>query len=162
MPLKIVRRRSAIHGNGVFATAPIKKGEAVVQYKGTLITHKEADKTRSADTDTGHTFLFTLNDTYIIDANVKGNVARWINQSCEPNCIPYVHEHPSGDPRKDKVIIEALRPIKVGEEISYDYGLVFDEPYTKKLLKTWTCRCGSPKCRGTMLKPKAEALAALR
>ncbi|MEO8590027.1 MAG: SET domain-containing protein-lysine N-methyltransferase [Flavobacteriales bacterium] len=161
MPLKITRRRSAIHGNGVFATEAIKKGEPVVQYKGKLITHAEADAQRHADVDTGHTFLFTLNEHWIIDANEGGNVARWINQSCEPNCIPYVHEHPSGDPRKDKVIIEALRAIKPGEEITYDYGLVFDEVYTKKLLQTWACRCGSPKCRGTMLKPKEEAMAEL-
>ena len=162
MPLKIARRRSAIHGNGVFATAPIKKGEPVVEYKGKLITHAEADDQLHADVSTGHTFLFTLNDEWIVDANVGGNVARWINQSCEPNCVPYVHEHPGGDRRKDKVIIEALRAIKPGEEITYDYGLIFDEEYTDELLNTWACRCGSPKCRGTMVKPKEEALAELR
>jgi len=161
MPLKIARRRSAIHGNGVFATGPITKGEPVVEYKGKLITHQEADDQRHADVTTGHTFLFTLNDHWIVDANQGGNVARWINQSCDPNCEVFIHEDPGGDPRKDKVIIEALRPIKPQEEITYDYGLVFDEEYTDELLRTWACRCGSRKCRGTMLKPKEEALAEL-
>lgn len=162
MPLKIARRRSAIHGNGVFATAPIKKGEHIVEYKGKLITHAEADAQREGDVDTGHTFLFTLNDHYIIDANRNGNVARWINQSCAPNCDVFTHEHESGDPRKDQVIIEAIRDIEPGEEITYDYGLVFEElDYTPELLNTWACRCGSRNCRGTMLKPKEEALAEL-
>jgi SET domain-containing protein len=86
MPAKISTRRSAIHGNGVFAIAPIKKGERLIQYKGRLRTHKEVDRIYADDVDTGHTFLFTLNDTYVIDANVDGNAARWINHSCDPNC----------------------------------------------------------------------------
>jgi len=154
--MKIKRRRSAIHGNGVFATANIRKGEEIVEYKGKLITHDEADAMHYGDINTGHTFLFTLNDEWIVDANVRGNIAKWINCSCEPNSIAYVHEHDGGDRRKDKVIIEALRTIKAGEEITYDYGFEFDVPYTKSLLQTWACRCGSPKCRGTMLKGKGK------
>ncbi len=154
MALKIVRRRSPIHGNGVFAKELIRKGEPIVEYKGKLITHEEADKNHHADIDTGHTFLFTLNDHYIIDAEQGGNIARWINSSCEPNSIAFVHEHDSGDPRKEKVIIEALRTIRPGEEITYDYGFEFDVPYTKRLLKIWACHCGRSSCRGTMLKPK--------
>jgi SET domain-containing protein len=74
-PLKIVRRRSKIHGNGVFAVAPIRKGEHIVEYKGRLITHDQADEQYHGDVASGHTFLFTLNDQWILDANVKGNVA---------------------------------------------------------------------------------------
>lgn len=155
-PLKIVRRRSKIHGNGVFAIAPIRKGEHIVEYKGRLITHDQADEQYHGDVASGHTFLFTLNDQWILDANVKGNVARWINTSCEPNAIAFVHEEKkkNPDPKNDKVIIEALRTILPGEEIFYDYGFEFDLPYTKELLKTWACRCGSKKCRGTMLSGK--------
>ncbi|MFN6115237.1 MAG: SET domain-containing protein [Flavobacteriales bacterium] len=155
-PLKIVRRRSKIHGNGVFAVAPIRKGEHIVEYKGRLITHDQADEQYHGDVASGHTFLFTLNDQWILDANVKGNVARWINTSCEPNAIAFVHEEKmkNPDPKNDRVIIEALRSIEPGEEIFYDYGFEFDLPYTKELLKTWACRCGSKKCRGTMLSGK--------
>jgi SET domain-containing protein len=156
MALKIERRRSPIHGNGVFATETIRKGEQIVEYKGRLISHQEADANHHGDINTGHTFLFTLNDDYIIDASRGGNLAKWINCSCEPNSVAFVHEDESGDPRKEKVIIEALRAIKPGEEITYDYGFEFDVPYTKKLLKTWACHCGKPGCRGTMLKPKSR------
>lgn len=151
--LKIAKRRSPIHGNGVIATANIRKGEPIVEYKGRVISHDEADNAYGGEIGTGHTFLFTLNDEWIVDANVRGNVARWINTGCEPNAIAFIHsedkKHP--DPKKDRVIIEALRTIKAGEEVTYDYGFEFDVPYTKALLRTWACRCGSPKCRGTMI-----------
>lgn len=152
MASKIARKTSRIHGNGVFATAKIKKGEPIVEYKGRIITHAEADAEHHGDLLTGHTFLFTLNEDWIIDANRGGNIAKWINHSCEPNAIAFVHGHESEDLRKDKVIIEALRDIAPGEEVTYDYGFEFDVPYTKALKKIWACRCGSPKCTGTMLK----------
>lgn len=154
--LKIARRRSKIHGNGVFATAPIRKGEYLVEYKGKLRTHEEADAAYEGEFDTGHTFLFTLNKHWVVDANVQGNVARWINTGCEPNAVAFVHSEnkKKPDPKKDRVIIEALRTIKPGEEIIYDYSLGFDMPYTLELLRTWACHCGAPKCRGTMLRGK--------
>jgi SET domain-containing protein len=111
MSSKIVQRNSKIHGQGVFATAPIKKGEDVIEYKGKLRTHEEVDEEYGGK-DTGHTFLFILNDTYVIDANIGGNVARWLNHGCAPNCQAFVVEDESGDPRKDKVVIEAIRNIR--------------------------------------------------
>jgi uncharacterized protein len=154
MPRRIVARRSPIHGNGVFAVEPIKKGEEIIQYKGTLMTHDEADEMYGDGGETGHTFLFTLNDDYIIDANRKGNVARWINHSCNPNCEALVEENENGNSRKDKVIIQARRNIKPGEELTYDYGIVLEVPHTARLKKLWKCLCGSPKCTGTLLKSK--------
>jgi uncharacterized protein len=154
MSSRIVARRSPIHGNGVFAVAPIKKGEEIIEYKGTLMTHDEADEMYGDGGETGHTFLFTLNDEYILDANRKGNVARWINHSCSPNCAAFVIENEKGDLRKDKVVIEAKRNIKAGEELTYDYGIVLEVPHTARLKKKWACLCGSPKCTGTLLKPK--------
>jgi len=152
---RFIARRSPIHGNGVFATAPIAKGEHVIEYKGRIRTHEEADEIYADDGESGHTFLFTLNDDYIIDANEKGNSARWINHSCAPNCRALVEESESGDPRKDKVLIEAIRNINPGEELTYNYGIVLDLPYTKRLKKLWQCLCGSPKCTGTLLQPKS-------
>lgn len=157
MPKKIERRNSPIHGSGVFAKASIGQGEPIVQYKGKLISHAEADRKYHGDIDSGHTFLFSLNEKWIVNANEKGNIARWINHSCAPNAIAYVHEHKSGKPKKDKVIIEALREITKGEEITYDYGFEFDVPYTKKLLSAWACRCGASNCTGSMLKTKRKA-----
>ncbi|TWG90416.1 hypothetical protein L599_003200000160 [Luteimonas sp. J16] len=151
---KIEARKSPIHGNGVFAIAPIRKGERIVQYKGKLRTHEEVDEEYGDEDEDGHTFLFTLNDEYVIDANIRGNVARWINHSCEPNCESEIEEDPKGRSEKDKVFIVALRDIRPGEELTYNYGIVLDEPHTAKLKKLWACRCGSKKCTGTMLQPK--------
>ncbi len=157
MTRRIAARRSPIHGNGVFATAAIAKGEEIIQYKGKLLTHDEADELYGDGGETGHTFLFTLNDDYIIDANQQGNSARWINHSCAPNCRALVEEDANGNPRKDKVVIETIRAIKPGEELTYDYGIVLEAPHTPRLKKLWRCLCGSPKCTGTLLKPKRKA-----
>lgn len=157
MARKIERRNSTIHGNGVFAKLHIKKGEELVEYKGDLISYAKADAKYHGDLMTGHTFLFSLNEKWIINGNKNGNIARWINHSCAPNAIAFVHEHKSGKLKKDRVIIEALRDIEPGEEITYDYGFEFDVPYTKELKTIWACRCGAPNCTGTMLKPKKRS-----
>ena len=151
---KIEARVSPIHGNGVFATADIAKGERVIRYKGALRSHDEVDEEYGDIDEDGHTFLFTLNDDYVIDANVKANIARWINHSCDPNCEAVVEEDDKGRPHKDKVFIEAIRDIKAGEELTYNYGIVLEERHTPKLKKLWGCRCGAPNCTGTMLQPK--------
>ena len=160
MPRKIEARQSDIHGNGVFAIAPIKKGEQVVEYKGKRRTHAEVDKDDTGDVESGHTFLFTLNDDYVIDANHKGNKARWINHSCDPNCEAVIDEHEGKNRKKDRVLIEAIRNIKPGEELTYNYGITLDEPHTARLKKIWECKCGSKKCTGTMLQPKGKEKAA--
>ena len=154
MPRKIVARKSPIHGNGVFAVAPIRKGERVIEYKGRRRTHEEVDNDVGGDVDSGHTFLFTLNDDWVIDASYEGNDARWINHSCDPNCEALIEEDEGGDSRKDRVFIEAIRDIRPGEELSYNYGITLAERHTPRLKKIWACLCGSPKCTGTMLQPK--------
>ena len=157
MTRTIIARRSPIHGTGVFAARKIKAGDDVVQYEGRLITHAYADKHYGDGGETGHTFLFTLNDRYIIDANVGGTDARWINHSCDPNCQAVLYEDDKGRKKKDRVVIEALRDIARGEELTYDYGITLEVRQTPRLKKIWECRCGSPKCTGTMLKSKRRA-----
>ena len=152
----ISARRSGIHGKGVFALQDIPKGTTLCEYIGKQLTHAEADAKYAGNVGTGHTFLFTLNDDYIIDANQGGGVARWINHSCKPNAKAWVIEHESGDPKKDRVMIEAKRDIKKGEEITYNYGIVLDLPYTKELKALWPCHCGAKNCTGTLLQPKEE------
>lgn len=158
MTRRIAARRSPIHGNGVFATAPIKAGDEVVEYKGDRITHAQADKKYGDGGETGHTFLFTLNERFIVDGNSNGNTARWINHGCNPNCQAVIEEAVDGKPsKKDRVLIEAIRDIAPGEELTYDYGITLDMPHTARLKKVWSCLCGSPNCIGTMLKPKRKA-----
>jgi SET domain-containing protein len=144
--LKIAVRNSPIHGRGVYATADIAKGERVMEYRGEIISWKAADERPPSDpNDPHHTFLFSLSDgKRVIDASQKGNDARWINHSCDPNCE--TEETGSG-----RVFIEALRDIGAGEELNYDYCLIIDEKLTKTLKQQYACRCGAAKCRGTML-----------
>lgn len=154
MPARIVTRRSAIHGNGMFAAADIPAGTRLIQYKGKLLTQAESDELYGDGADTGHTFLFSLNDDYVIDANQQGNSARWINHGCAPNCEAVVDEDADGDRRRDRVFIESIRDIRKGEELTYNYGIVLGVPHTRAMKRIWACRCGAPKCTGTMLQPR--------
>jgi SET domain-containing protein len=154
MSSKFEVRRSKIHGSGVFAAKNIKKGEFIIGYKGLLRSHQEVDAAYDGEDETGHTFLFTLNEDYVLDANIKGNEARWINHSCDPNCDSEHIDAEDGDNSKDRIEIKAIRDIKAGEELSYNYGIRLVERHTPKLKKLWACLCGSQKCTGTMLQPK--------
>jgi uncharacterized protein len=145
---RIQVRRSGVHGRGVFALKPIARGETIIEYTGEVITWKEALRRHPHDpSDPNHTFYFHIDDGRVIDAKVGGNAARWINHACEPNCE-------ADETDKGRVFIKALRALRPGEELFYDYGLIIDEPYTPKLKKQFECRCGSPRCRRTMLAPK--------
>lgn len=143
-------RKSGIHGRGVFALRRIRKGETILRYRGDLVTHEEIDRNFDGN-DNGHTFLFTLNEHYVIDGTHRGNSARWINHSCRPNCEAFQVESASKNPRRDQIVIDALRDIAPGEELTYDYHIDPAEPITKRLLALWACRCGAPRCRGTLL-----------
>jgi SET domain-containing protein len=162
MPKRIAARRSPIHGNGVFALIDIPAHTELIEYQGKRLTHAQADRLYSNTSDSGHTFLFTLNDKYVIDANSEGNIARWINHSCKPNCRALMEEDEGGNPRKDRVVIETLRPLRAGEELTYDYGIVLEERLTPRLKAIWECRCGTPRCTGTLLKPKRKPKAAAK
>ena len=141
-------RNSPIHGRGVFATRTIPKGMDIVEYRGRRISVDEADNLPDSDPrNPFHTFLFELNDGRVIDAGVRGNAARWINHSCQPNCVPYEDD-------EGHVFIEAKRVIRAGEELSYDYRLNVPGRRSARMLANYACRCGAPRCRGSMLDPK--------
>ena len=144
---RIQTRRSGVHGNGVFAVQDIAEGETLIEYKGEVISWKEALRRHPHDpSDPNHTFYFHVDEKNVIDAKYGGNAARWINHACEPNC--------EADEIGGRVFIKSLRALKPGEELFYDYGLIIDERYTPKLKKQFECRCGTKGCRGTMLAPK--------
>ena len=143
---RIAVRRSGVHGKGVFALEPIAAGERLIEYKGERISWKEALRRHPHNPDEpNHTFYFALDSGKVIDGKVNGNSARWINHSCAPNC--------EAEEIDGHVYVHALRDIAEGEELFYDYGLVIDARQTNKLKKEYECRCGSRKCRGTMLAP---------
>jgi uncharacterized protein len=156
MSRSIIVRRSPIHGNGVFAACDLPAGKSLIEYRGQLLRHAVADRRYSDNVETGHTFLFILNDDYVIDANVDGNSARWINHSCDPNCEPVLQESKDGNPAHDKLWIETTRPVRAGEELTYDYGIELSVRHTARLKELWACRCGKANCTGTMLKPKGN------
>lgn len=110
---KIQRRRSRIAGWGVYALEPITKNTRIVDYAGEKIDHKESLRREQIQLARGHIWCFTLNRRWVIDAAVGGNIARFINHACEPNCYSRVVD--------GTIWICASRFIKRGEELTYDY-----------------------------------------
>jgi len=144
---RIQVRRSGVHGKGVFALMPLRKGEMLIEYVGEVISWKEALRRHPHDpAQPDHTFYFHIDDGRVIDGNVGGNASRWFNHSCNPNC--------QADEVDGRVFIKTLRSIKAGQELFYNYGLTIDERYTPTLKKRFACHCGAKTCRGTMLAPK--------
>jgi len=140
-------RKSGVHGKGVYATAPIRKGTRIIEYTGEHIPWKKAmDLPPHDPTDPHHTFYFSLDNGDVIDAGKGGNDSRWINHSCDPNC--------KTSETDDRIFVYALRTIQPGEELFYDYKIVPAERRTKALANKFACRCGNANCRGTMLEPK--------
>lgn len=139
-----VMRRSRIHGRGVYARKRIPKGTRIIEYAGERISNAEADRRYDDDSmPEHHTFLFVLNSRTCIDAAVGGNISRYINHSCDPNCVAWIEgQH---------IWIDAERDIEEGEELSYDYEYDFLPGYTVKDLDFYRCECGSAKCRGTIV-----------
>ena len=117
-----VGRSSA--GLGLFATRPFKKGERIIEYFGREISKEEEYTSKSK-------YLFEVNSRKTIDGTTRENCARYINHSCKPNCEPNIV--------KSHVWIDAIKSIKTGEELSYDYG----EEYVKEHIKPYGCRCAS-------------------
>jgi SET domain-containing protein len=147
-PKPFILRRSEIHGKGAFATEWIKKGTRLIEYKGERITDEEADD-RYPDDDgpePHHTFLFSLEDGTVVDAAVRGNAARFINHSCEPNCEAVIED--------ERIYIDTIRDIAPGEELFYDYSFILDERHTQAVKARYPCHCGTDSCRGTILAPK--------
>lgn len=125
----------------------IPAGDTLIEYVGEIISWEEAQARHPHDpANPNHTFYFHIDESRVIDALHGGNSSRWINHACDPNC--------EADEQSGRIFIKALRDIVCGEELNYDYGLIIEERYTKKLKQEYPCWCGSAKCRGTLLAPK--------
>jgi SET domain-containing protein len=141
---RLAVRRSPIHGRGVFALREIASGTRIIEYKGERISDAEAIRRYPESMHAeNHTFIFEVAPDVNIDGGSGGNIARWINHSCEPNC-----ETTEEDGR---IFIEALRDIRAPEELTYDYNIEAGEAITPAVRRRWPCRCGGAKCRGTVL-----------
>ncbi len=139
-------RKSGVHGYGGFARKDLKKGTRITEYLGDRISHQEADQRyEDHDENDNHTFLFIVDKRTVIDAGMGGNNARFINHQCDPNCESTIE--------KGHVWIETIRDVKAGEELGYDYQIGREKDDPENVDEVYACRCGSPKCRGTMLWP---------
>ncbi|MBM3771634.1 MAG: SET domain-containing protein [Acidimicrobiia bacterium] len=122
---RIVRRRSQLHGYGVFAAESISKNTRIIDYAGELVRNSESEEREDRYFVEGHIWVFRVNRVWSRDANVGGNIARFINHSCTPNCYYEI---------VDKTIwIRAARHIRRGEELTYDYQTIGE--------RSIPCRC---------------------
>jgi len=136
--------RSRIEGKGLFAKRKIPKGTRIIEYAGKRLPVDnlwiEVDPKKP-----GHTYLFRLNETTVIDGAQGGNESRFINHSCDPNCEPYGFD--------GNMYIYAMRDIVRGEELTFDYKLTASRNNPERERQTkdeHICRCGAANCRGTM------------
>ncbi len=131
-------KKSKIDKNGLYANCDIKKGTKIIEYKGKIISAKKSAEDPKFDNGKA-IYLFNINKRLDLDGDFKFNTARLINHSCNPNCEVFGTGL--------KIWVYAMKNIKKGDELSYDYGFSFDEDY-----KQFPCRCGSNNCVGFIIR----------
>ncbi|RVW48860.1 Histone-lysine N-methyltransferase ASHH1 [Vitis vinifera] len=132
--------RAEGRGWGLLATENIKAGEFVMEYCGEVISRTEARGRSQVYVSQGlkDVYIIPLNARECIDATKKGNLARFINHSCQPNCETMKWSVLG----EDRVGIFALRNISVGTELTYSYNF---EWYSGAKVR---CLCGATRCSG--------------
>jgi SET domain-containing protein len=133
MRRRLARRRSGIAGWGVYALEPITKNTRIIHYAGEKISHGESRRREARQLAQGHIWCFTVDARTVRDAAVGGNLARFINHSCRPNCYTEVVD--------DVIWIRAAKNIAAGDELTYDYNTDGEAGIA--------CRC-RPACRRTL------------
>lgn len=133
-------RGSGIHGRGVYATSFIPKGTRIIEYVGERIDKRESARRgtsqhqKAIKSGDAAVYIFTLSKNYDLDGNVPWNTARLINHSCDPNCEAWIVGR--------RIYIHALRDIRNGEELTFDYGFDVD------CYEDHPCLCGRAGCVG--------------
>ena len=127
---KIERKKSRLHGHGIFALETINKNKRIIDYAGELISNRESELREEKYLERGCIWVFRVNRNWSRDAAVGGNVARFINHSCKPNCYVQVQGR--------TIWVRAAKNIRKGEELTYDYNTEGD--------KVIPCRC-RPGCQ---------------
>ena len=105
-------KKSKIDNNGLYASHDIKDRAKIIEYKGKILTKKQVEENPKFDNEKA-IYLFNINKRYDLDGDFKYNTARLINHSCNPNCEVFGTGL--------KVWVYAIRDIKKGEELTYDY-----------------------------------------
>ncbi len=132
-------KKSNIDKRGLYASKNINTGEKIIEYVGKLISKKETESNPKFDNEKD-IYLFNLNEKWDLDGDYHWNTARLINHSCNPNC--------EVEGKGLKLWIRAIKDIKKGEELSYDYGF----SYSKEDLDNFICKCGSKNCCGYIVR----------
>ena len=139
------KKKSHVHGSGLFTVQNIKKGTKIIEYIGDKVTKKEGDKRADKqikkykrNKNNGMVYIFELNKLYDIDGSVAYNHAKLINHSCNPNCEVEIINN--------EIWISAIKNKKKNNELSYNYGYSYDTDYVDHI-----CKCGSSKCVGYIL-----------
>lgn len=136
--------KSGIHGWGLFAKRKLQQGEMVAEYVGERIRGSVADlrerKYRSQGKDC---YFFMINEDVVIDATMKGTIARLINHSCMPNCFARIMSLGEGE---DRIVLSAKKDVSAGDELTFDYRFEADQNDDLKV----SCLCGAPNCRKFM------------
>tara|TARA_X000000368_G_scaffold408309_1_gene388794 strand:+ start:869 stop:1348 length:480 start_codon:yes stop_codon:yes gene_type:complete len=131
-------KKSNIDKKGLCASKDIKEGTKIINYIGKIISKKETEKNTKFNNEKD-IYLFNLNNRYDLDGDFKFNTARLINHSCDPNC--------EVEGVGLKLWISAIKNIKKGEELTYDYGFSYDKDY-----KQFPCKCGKQNCAGYIVR----------
>ncbi|XP_055017321.1 histone-lysine N-methyltransferase SETD1B-like isoform X1 [Boleophthalmus pectinirostris] len=133
--------RSLIHEWGLFAMEPIAADEMVIEYVGEVIRQVIADmrEQQYEEEGIGSSYLFRVDQDTIIDATKCGNLARFINHSCNPNCYAKIITVDS----QKKIVIYSRQQININEEITYDYKFPIEETKIP-------CLCGADTCKGSL------------
>jgi uncharacterized protein len=132
-----VRVGRGLAGLGLFATAEIAKGAFIAEYSGPRISTAEANRREAR----GAKYMYELNARWTVDGSRRSNIARYANHSCRPNA--------ESDVVKGKVILRAIKTIRPGSEITYDYG----REYFDLIIKPKGCRCA--RCTGKAERDKS-------
>lgn len=137
----VILKESAIHHKGVFAKRNIPKDALIIEYQGEKVSSEEGTRRSlvhweeaQQNPELGGVYVFILDDNTDLDGSQDWNTAKYINHSCDPNCYYQIKDQ--------RVFIHALREIKEGEELTFNYG------YDLEDFENHHCRCGSTRCVG--------------
>jgi len=111
---RLVRRSSGISGWGVYAGQAIDEDARIVEYKGALISQAEGWRREQRYLPRKRIWIFNIDERWARDAAFGGNIARYVNHACRPNCYTDIVGR--------TIWILAARPIRKGEELTYDYN----------------------------------------
>lgn len=134
--------RSKIQGLGLYAARDLERHTMVIEYIGEVIRTELSElREKQYEARNRGIYMFRLDEDRVVDATLSGGLARYINHSCNPNCVAEIVEVE----RDLRIIIFAKRRISRGEELAYDYKFDIEDDQHKI-----PCNCGAPNCRKWM------------